>query len=87
MSGQHTQGLLRVKISVVLGDAWLLPAGATEVNRMREVALVNDPEDARRLAACWNVCDGVSTEHIEAMPDGGVGALAALSASSKGGAK
>lgn len=87
MSAKHTPGLLRVKISAVLGDAWLVPAGASTENRMREVALVNDPEDARRLAACWNLCDGISTELIEAMPPFGMGALAVLSASVKGGAK
>ncbi|MDQ1831945.1 hypothetical protein [Massilia scottii] len=67
MSGQHTLGLLQVKISDVLGDAWLMPAGADAANRMREVALVLKPADARRLAACWNACDGMAVEHIEAL--------------------
>ena len=76
MSGQHTQGLLQVRISVILGDAWLMPASANVENRMREVALANNPADARRLAACWNAFDGMSTERIEALPACGVIGLA-----------
>lgn len=69
MSSQHTLGLLQVKISAVLGDAWLMPAGASGENRVREVALVNEPEDARRLAACWNACFGMNTDELEKLAD------------------
>lgn len=67
MSREHTLGLLQVKISAVLGDAWLMPAGASAENRMREVALVLNPADALRLAACWNAFEGTPTELIEAL--------------------
>ena len=76
MTAKYIQGRLRVRISEILGDAWLMPAGANEVNRVREVALVNEPEDARRLAACWNAFDGMAIEHIESIPDCGVNGLA-----------
>ncbi|MCE3605854.1 hypothetical protein LXA47_19925 [Massilia sp. P8910] len=68
---QLTQGLIQVKISEVLGDAWLMPAGADAANRMREVALVLKPADARRLAACWNACADMAVEDIEALSDVG----------------
>ncbi|MDQ1924576.1 hypothetical protein [Massilia pseudoviolaceinigra] len=83
MSGQHTQGLLQVRINVILGDAWLMPAGANAENRMREVALANNPADARRLAACWNAFDGMATEHIESIPECGVIGLADYAADHK----
>ncbi len=83
MSGQHTQGLLQVRISVILGDAWLMPAGANAENRIREVALANNPADARRLAACWNAFDGISTEFIEDMSTCDEDGLASLAAGTK----
>ena len=83
MSTHHTHGLLRVKISAVLGDAWLMPASASAENRMREVGLVNDPEDARRLVACWNAFEGISTELIEALPTCGVDGLATFAGDKK----
>ncbi|ATQ74831.1 hypothetical protein CR152_10075 [Massilia violaceinigra] len=83
MSAQHTQGRVWVKISNVLGDAWVMPAGANAENRMREVALVNHPADARRLAACWNAFDGMPIEHIESIPECGVNGLADYAADHK----
>ncbi|MFB9242396.1 hypothetical protein IV454_16205 [Massilia antarctica] len=80
---QLTQGLIQVKISEVLGDAWLMPAGADAANRMREVALVLKPADARRLAACWNAFDGMALEHIESIPDCGVNGLVDYAADHK----
>lgn len=32
--------------------------------------------NARRLAACWNVCDGISTDDLGACPDGAFSNLA-----------
>lgn len=32
---------------------------------VRQIAVVNALEDARRLVACWNACQGLRTEHIE----------------------
>ncbi len=32
--------------------------------------------DARRLVACWNKCDGIPIEDLEACPDGGLFHLA-----------
>lgn len=33
--------------------------------RKRTIATANDPQDARRLVACWNVCQGIATEALE----------------------
>lgn len=56
MSGQHTQGRL-----VASGHILRATDG--------KGAIADTPEDARRLAACWNMCEGVETEAIEtAMP-------------------
>lgn len=68
MTTQHTQGRLHIVESdehwgringnitsdngEMLGSIW---CGTSSQNR----------EDARRLVACWNACNGLSTEHME----------------------
>lgn len=32
---------------------------------LRFIAHVSIPVDSRRLAACWNACEGLSTENLE----------------------
>lgn len=71
MSEQHTPGRLFVVESqgywgsvnchltsevdqASIGSVWV---NSTSQNRA----------DARRLVACWNACDGISTEHLELM--------------------
>lgn len=41
---------------------------------MTVAAFVNEPSeaDARRLVACWNACEGVPTEVLEAQQSGGL---------------
>ena len=52
MSGQHTQGRLEASGHIVrTADG--------------KGAIADTPEDARRLAACWNACDGSTTEDLE----------------------
>lgn len=62
MSAKHTAGVIHVvgrnKCAVM-----------TEPGQdCRTVAHAIQPEDARRLAACWNACEGISTELLEAAP-------------------
>ncbi|WP_101048889.1 hypothetical protein [Macromonas nakdongensis] len=67
MSTQHTPGRLVAEeldqdadytfvIRQIDGDPYPLP-----------VADCNRPADARRLVACWNACEMVSTEDLEAL--------------------
>lgn len=37
-----------------------------------EAGLGQQRENMRRLAACWNACEGMSTEDVEACPGGGL---------------
>ena len=70
MSATHTQGKLKAK-----GRDLMLEAGrfrmASDVTACGAASgLKNDIEVAigntRRLAACWNFCQGISTEELEA---------------------
>lgn len=59
MSEQHTPGRLKIGerqrgIFVILEKIDECPVGGTF-----------SPDDARRLAACWNACEGLTTEHLE----------------------
>lgn len=74
MSAQHTQERLEVEDATNEdGRAYLtikgkrLALGAIFNLQLRG----NTLNDARRLAACWNACDGISTEHLErhGLPD------------------
>lgn len=65
MSTAHTKGRLIVKgrYSVCTED------GETEVANTRWTTLdsSNDEANARRIAACWNACDGIETSALELM--------------------
>lgn len=59
MSDQHTAGVLHV---VGRNKCALM----TEPGQAcRTVAHAIQSDDARRLAACWNACQGLSTESLE----------------------
>ena len=62
MSTQHTQGRLMVKggYSLYAGDD--TPVADTCLTNSMPA---NDEANARRLAACWNACDGVPTQALE----------------------
>lgn len=59
------------KLAVMAGAEWnLLDESGSRVALCNSNDLLGDatPEDiqrARRLAACWNLCQGISTEDIE----------------------
>lgn len=68
MSGQHTQGRLRLVGSFTLVRDEQVPAD----ERISTFATVHTTqEDARRMKACWNACDGAETEKIEALANAG----------------
>ena len=60
MTTQHTPGRLHVNKDVGIYS-----------DKGRLIASVHTPitqhgnADARRLVACWNACDGLTTEHLE----------------------
>lgn len=62
MSAQHTQGKLKVVSTYAIpeirdqADNFLFAAGSASPQ-----SFVN----ARRLAACWNACEGISTDLLE----------------------
>lgn len=66
---QHTQGLLTVNPvqlnQIATSDGSLEVAMVTALHPA-EVTIDN----ARRLVVCWNACDGVETDLIEAAGDG-----------------
>jgi hypothetical protein len=66
MSGQHTQG--RIEVAQILGGDWIVQT--VERNKFGQAALIaaNLTEaNARRLTACWNACEGLSTEQLEVL--------------------
>ena len=88
MSGQHTQGRLEVYETgdgptlIKAGEGWLYGSdilGGAPGN----AAYIANEEDARRLAACWNLCEHVSTNDVEMMNKGG-GLLEVLAVSARG---
>lgn len=67
MSGQHTQG--RITVGQV-DDLFVVGVGAdlpASPGRYCVAALIRKEVDARRLAACWNACEGLSTERLESL--------------------
>lgn len=73
MSTQHTPGLLKVAVEIFDNDGQPETAiqalnGATTVAVALEFG-PNNPrmraDNARRIAACWNACEGLSTESLE----------------------
>lgn len=78
MSAQHTPGRLRL---FQVGDnlEFLCPAtedGESILTITHEgntaFAVVLSDMNARRLAACWNACEGVPVEVLEAQQSGGL---------------
>lgn len=80
MSAQHTTGILTIHVDGADGWPLLMvggPAGRIVANVNTEsgvdttkapsIAFKKMPgtENARRLAACWNACNGISTENLE----------------------
>jgi hypothetical protein len=64
MSAQHTQGRLHVDqnytelVNIKCGDDWVAEATSHSTIQLNEA-------NARRLVACWNACEGISTENLE----------------------
>ncbi len=94
MSGQHTQGRLHARYEwLIPADQLGRPIGlSSDKIKNRDyyaniVATVSGSHhdylaNARRLAACWNLCEHVSTNDVEMMSKGGglVEVLLAVSA-------
>lgn len=59
-AGAHTQGRLKVNkygnIATEQGDALVVQDGCVSI------------ADMRRLAACWNACEGIDTDNLEKFP-------------------
>ena len=73
MSAQHTQGRLVVEDETETdGRAYIV----LEEKRGALAAVFNYKlmgntfNDARRLAVCWNACEGIQLDVLEAMPSG-----------------
>lgn len=62
MSAQHTPGRLVVRGGYSIYTEGLTPVADTCIWNSETA---NDEANARRLAACWNACDGISTENLE----------------------
>lgn len=84
MNAKHTQGRLQPTASADLWNVSYDATGTTCYQALRDqagnvVALVvahdpdlfSDPDtrpNAARLAACWNACEGISTDTLELVP-------------------
>lgn len=60
MSAGHTEG--RVEVQHIAAGYYDLVAD------LRTVASYAQHDNARRLAACWNACQGIDTEKLEKLP-------------------
>jgi hypothetical protein len=67
MSAQHTQGRLEANDKRSKGGGgFSLFAGGQYIGFVSDSDAITDWEaNARRLAACWNACEGLSTEALE----------------------
>lgn len=65
----HTTSRVRVQRPHAVPLGFELADEETGLNQVCQDAT---EANARRLAACWNACDGMSTEDVEACPDGGL---------------
>jgi hypothetical protein len=70
MTTQHTQGLLRVPDDGTVGS--IETEDGTPIGHTFQVSAhdqgIGSPirrANARRLVACWNACEGISTENLE----------------------
>ncbi len=70
MSKQHTQGRLRVPDDGTVGS--IETEGGTPIGHTFQVSAhdqgIGSPirrANARRLVACWNACEGISTENLK----------------------
>lgn len=71
MSAMHTPGPLKIAGRETRGLPHTLVASRTLLFRVYSEAygdMDQEVANARRLVACWNVCDGMSTESLELMP-------------------
>lgn len=60
----HTQGKLRVGTKYAT-DIYADRAGHAIARTVNPQVTAEDDANARRLVACWNACDGLSTEFLE----------------------
>jgi hypothetical protein len=78
MSGQHTQGRLVAEQSEMTGrlisETDQRPIATVWSGAFEGLGQAN----ARRLAACWNACDGASTELLEKIVDSWIKPMADL---------
>lgn len=73
MNPKHTQGRLLVASNTVYSEGEDIEMGQLLYANGRDLiwwssgngACIENLEDARRLAACWNACIGWSTEYLE----------------------
>jgi hypothetical protein len=66
VSARHTEGRLEAMSADGTGDNEIGPYFLQGDDRNEVVTACNLSEaDARRLAACWNVCEGIPTDKIE----------------------
>lgn len=61
----HTQGKLMVCGGAGVYKFWLLPDSATVEQPGDLIAQVELEADGRRLASCWNACDGLSQDALD----------------------
>lgn len=68
MSAEHMPGLLEYG-ECSDGEWWIAQVGSTEQIAYTVPIEHGDARDvARRMVACWHVCDGMSTQSLELMP-------------------
>lgn len=69
MSEQHTQGRLIVEPDENNKAAFIVGEDHRAIARVNNAGLRGYfLSDARRLAACWNACEGIDTDNLEKFP-------------------
>ena len=66
MSAQHTPGSIRYDYAPGYCGELIASDGHSVATFVDEPS----PEDASRLVACWNACEGIQLDVLEAMPSG-----------------
>ena len=74
MAGNHTTGKLHIEAHTAKSPAEITPTCDFSICSESGAALffegntnLNAAADARRLVACWNACEGIDTEMLEAV--------------------
>nr|WP_319566226.1 hypothetical protein [uncultured Rhodoferax sp.] len=68
MSAEHTKGQLTTAESAITANEYTIKADANwlfKILHNGEQTIQTQRENMRRMVACWNACNGITTEEVE----------------------